>query len=573
VAQDRPAGRAGTIEREWLRETARPGRGMHLVCVGAGTAAGLLQVAQAALVAAVIAAVAAGAADGEADAVPAWMLAALAAVVLGRAGAAWAWERAGASAAARVKQALRTRLYDHVVSLGPGFAAPLGAGALTAAVMEQTDALDGWVARYRPQTVVAVLVPLAILAAVFPVDWLAGTILLLAVPMVPVLMMVIGGAAAAASQEQFQALARMSGHFLDRLQGLVTLKLFGRAEAELRGVEAAAQEFRRRTMSVLRIAFLTSAVLEFFTAVAVALVAIYVGFALLGWISLGPADEMTLGRGLFVLILAPELFQPLRQLSAYYHDRAQAVGAARELRPILEASPPPRPERGPVPPPGPLAVRFDGVTLARPGRGIILDGMDLAVAPGERVALVGPSGSGKTTALAILLGFLAPDRGRATLGGIPVEEMDEATLRRLVGWVGQNPRLFPGTILDNVRLADPDAPDARVQAALALSRVDEFAAALPSGLGTVVGERGFGLSGGQAQRVALARALLRPSALLLLDEPTAGLDAGNERLVLDALGGLPRDRTVLVATHSPAVAAWADRRIRIAGGTAAVEAA
>lgn len=562
MAQKRPAGRTGIIEREWLREVARPARSLHWACIGSGTLAGLLQIAQAALIATIVAAVA----GGTGYALSTWVLGALAAVVLARAGAAWVWEQAGAAAAAKVKAALRVRLYDHVVAMGPGFAAPRGAGALTAAVMEQTDALDGWIARYRPQAVVAVLVPLAILAAVFPVDWLAGTILLFALPMVPVLMMVIGGAAASASQEQFQALARMSGHFLDRLQGLVTLKLFGRAEAERRGVEAAAQEFRRRTMSVLRIAFLTSAVLEFFTAVAVALVAIYVGFALLGWISLGPAGEMTLGRGLFVLILAPELFQPLRQLSAYYHDRAQAVGAARELRPVLEAAPPKRPERGPAPPPGPLAVRFEGVTLARPGRGAVLDAMDFAVAPGERVALVGPSGSGKTTVLAVLLGFLVPDTGRATLGGIPVDLLDEATLRRLVGWVGQNPRLFPGTILDNVRLADPDAPDARIEAALALARVDEFATALPSGLGTVVGERGFGLSGGQAQRVALARALVRPSPLLLLDEPTAGLDAGNERLLLDALAGLPRDRTVLAATHSPAVAAWADRRIRITGG-------
>ena len=559
--------RPGKAERRWLDGLAGGARLQTVAGTLAGTAAGLLQIAQAWIVAVAVAALAAGASP------PPLAFAALAGVVVARAACAWVWEVAGTSAASRVKAELRCRLFRHLAALGPVHAGTRGSGALAAGLIEQCDALDGYVARYRPQTMVAGLVPLAILAAVFPVDWVAGTVLLAAGPMVPVLMAVVGMGAASQSQSQFRSLARMSGHLLDRLQGLVTLKLFGRAEAEAVAVAGVADEFRRRTMSVLRLAFLSSAVLEFFTAVAVAVVAIYVGFSLLGWVAFGPASAMTLEKGLFVLMLAPEFFQPLRQLSAYYHDRASALGAARELKALLDDEPPARPARGRALPPGPPAVRFDGVHLTFPGRSAALSGVTFTIAAGERVALVGPSGSGKTTILNVLLGFAVPDRGRATIGGIPVGELDEPTLRHSVTWVGQTPRLLPGTLRDNIRLSRPDAGDVDVERAAGLAHVMDFARSLPAGLDTTVGERGFGLSGGQAQRVALARAFLRDAPLLLLDEPTANLDAENERLVLDALARLAVGRTVLIATHSPAGMNWAERRIRIGRGRVFEEAA
>jgi ATP-binding cassette, subfamily C, bacterial CydD len=568
-----------SAERRWLAEQAAAARAAGLAAAVAGTGMGLLQIAQAWLIASAIASVAAGGLPFEA-------VTALVAVVAGRSALAWVWDAAGAAAAARVKADLRGRLYRHVAGLGPGFVAGRGSGSLSAALMEEVEALDGYVARYRPQAFVAAAVPVAILAAVFPVDWVAGALLALSAPIVPLLMAVAGAGAASESQRQFQALARMSGHFLDRLQGLVTLRLLGRAEAELASVGQVADEFRRRTMSVLRLAFLSSAVLEFFTAVAIAMIAIYVGFAFLGWISFGPAPEMTLRSGLFVLLLAPEFFQPLRQLSAFYHDRAAAMGAARELMPILAATPhaqatgpglrplPASPAASrPSPPPGPAGLRLEDVHVTHAGRAPALRGVSFAVSPGEHVALVGPSGSGKTTVLNLLLGFVPPERGRALIGGTPVGLLDDAALRRLVTWVGQTRHLFEGTLRDNIRLGAPDASDAEIWRAAALAHVADFAAALPGGLDTQLGERGFGLSGGQVQRVALARAFLSPAPILLMDEPTASLDAGNEALVLDSLTRLAEGRTVLVATHSPAVAAWADRAVRLDGGRILAEAA
>jgi ATP-binding cassette, subfamily C, bacterial CydD len=572
-----------SAERRWLAEQAAAARAAGLAAAAAGTGMGLLQIAQAWLIASAIVSVAAGGLPFEA-------VTALVAVVAGRSALAWVWDAAGAAAAARVKADLRGRLYRHIAGLGPGFVAGRGSGSLSAALMEQVEALDGYVARYRPQAFVAAAVPVAILAAVFPVDWVAGALLALAAPIVPLLMAVAGAGAASESQRQLQALARMSGHFLDRLQGLVTLRLLGRAEAELASVGQVADEFRRRTMSVLRLAFLSSAVLEFFTAVAIAMIAIYVGFAFLGWISFGPAPEMTLRSGLFVLLLAPEFFQPLRQLSAFYHDRAAAMGAARELMPILAAMPraqaagpglrplPASPAASPAAsrpslPPGPAGLRLEDVHVTHAGRAPALRGVSFAVSPGEHVALVGPSGSGKTTILNLLLGFVPPERGRALIGGTPVGLLDDAALRRLVAWVGQTRHLFEGTLRDNIRLGAPGASDAEIWRAAALAHVADFAAALPDGLDTRIGERGFGLSGGQVQRVALARAFLSPAPILLMDEPTASLDAGNEALVLESLTRLAEGRTVLVATHSPAVAAWADRAVRLDSGRILAEAA
>ncbi len=561
-----PAG-GHRVANRWLMRRARGARPALALAVACGVATGVLVIGQAAATAVIVAEAVLGGA-GPAELWPAFAV--LLAIIAGRAIAAWGGEVAGFAAAARVKLALRDELYRHVQALGPAFTDGRHSGGLASAMVEQVEALEGYYARYLPQMVVATLVPLVMLAVVFWVNWVAGLILLGTAPFIPVFMALIGMGAAKASRRQFRTLARMGGYFLDRLQGLATLRLFGAAERELDRVTEISHEFRRRTMSVLRIAFLSSAVLELFSAIAVALTAIYVGLSLIGFIGFGTGPEgLGLMTGLFVLLLAPDVFVPLRQLATHYHDRAAAVGAAEELLTVLDQPAPARARAGgrPVPDIGPARVAFEDVHLAfEHGRRPVLSGVDLALEPGERVALVGPSGTGKSTLIHLLLGFLVPDAGTVRLNGVDLAEADPEAARRLIGWVGQRCHLFHGTVRDNIRLGRPDAGDLDIERAAALARVDEFTAALPDGLDTAVGERGLGLSGGQAQRVALARAFLKDAPLLLLDEPTANLDSHNERLILDAIERLAEGRTVLMATHSAAGIRRVDRVARLAGG-------
>ncbi|EWY39356.1 cysteine ABC transporter permease [Skermanella stibiiresistens SB22] len=482
-----------------------------------------------------------------------------------RAFCAWGAEVAGFSAAAGVRAGLRREVYAHIGRLGPAYVAGRHSGDLATVLVERVDALDGYFARFLPQMALSVLVPLTLLAAIFPVNWVVGGMLLLAAPFVPLFMSLIGMGAAAASRKQFDTLARMGGHFLDRLQGLTTLKLFGQARRELDLIRHVSDEYRQRTMGVLRIAFLSSAVLELFSAMAVAVVAVYVGFSLLGYVRFGPSGGVTLATGLFVLLLAPEFFFPLRQLAAHYHDRAAAVGAAARILEVLETPVEPRAGIHAPAGAGPMALEMVGVSFVHgvgEGARPVLDGFSLNVEAGERVALVGPSGAGKSTVISLFLGFLRPGAGVVRIGGLEVGRIDPA---EVTAWVGQNPHLFHGTIRDNIRLARPDAEEDEIQAAADEARVTDFAARLPQGLDTLIGQRGHGISGGEARRVALARAYLKDAPILLLDEPTAGLDAANEALVLKALDTLARGRTVLIATHSLSGIGWADRAIPIEG--------
>jgi ATP-binding cassette subfamily C protein CydD len=543
-----------------LARQARLGIGL---AIGAGFASGLLLLVQAGLIAYVLhAAIVNGTARD--DLMPAlWVLLA---VYAARGLCAWGAEVAGFTAAARVRSTLRRELYGHIARLGPAYAGGRHSGDLATVLIEQVDALDGYFARFLPQMALSVLVPLTLLAAIFPVNWVVGGMQLLAAPFVPLFMSLIGMRAASASRRQFQALARMGGYFLDRLQGLTTLKLFGQARRELDLIAQVSDEYRQRTMGVLRIAFLSSAVLELFSAMAVAVVAVYVGFSLLGYVRFGPSGDVTLATGLFVLMLAPEFFLPLRQLAAHYHDRAAAVAAAVQILTVLET---PAPPRGGIRPPadaGLMALDMTAVSFAHGGgegaRPVLKD-VSLSVAAGERVALVGPSGAGKSTIIGLFLGFIRPDAGTVRIGGLEVGRIDPATV---TAWVGQNPHLFHGTIRENIRLASPNATDAQVDDAADAAHVTDFATRLPDGLETLIGQRGHGISGGEARRVALARAYLKDAPVLLLDEPTAGMDPENERLVLSALDRLAQGRTVLVATHSASGIDWAERRIEIGGG-------
>ena len=352
-------------------------------------------------------------------------------------------------------------------------------------------------------------------------------------------------------------------------QGLDTLRRFGAEQREAARVARYADDFRRRTMKVLRVAFLSSAVLEFFSAVAIATLAVYIGLGLLGFVTLGPAESLTLFSGLFILLLAPEFYNPLRALAQHWHDRAGALAAAAGIREVL-AAPPARPEpdapavRMPV---RACSVALRSVALALPGRAALFADLALEVPAGQRLVITGESGAGKSTLLGLVGGFLAPDCGEIRVDGLPVAGFSRAQLSQLRGYLGQQPFLYAASIRDNILLGEPE-DDGALARAVALAGLDELLAALPAGLDTPLGQDGLGVSGGQARRIALARVLLRPRPLLLLDEPTASLDADTEaRFWADfdrALAECPA--TVICASHSLQAAAWADRVLALAEG-------
>jgi ATP-binding cassette, subfamily C, bacterial CydD len=495
-----------------------------------------------------------------------WPLLSLLAVLAIRALAGGLRGALSAHASGAVRQALRGELFSRMVDAGPLLKGRHGTGALTSVLVEQVEALDPYYSRFLPQTTIATLVPAAILVAVAWTNWLAGALLLLSAPLIPMFMILIGWGAEQVSREQQQALARLSGLFFDRLQGMDTLRRFGAERRESMRIAAFAEDFRGRTMQVLRVAFLSSAVLEFFSAVAIATLAIYIGFGLLGFIQLGSADTLTLFSGLFILLLAPEFYNPLRTLAQHWHDRAGALAAAGGIRELLD-TPPARPE--PATPAAQLphqacAVAVRGLRLSLSGRKTLFDGLELQVTAGEKLLVAGPSGSGKSTLLALVGGFLQPDGGEILLGPTPVGALTRAQLSRVRGYLGQQPFFFPGSIRDNILLGE-DVDEAALRRATALAGLDPLLHALPQGLDTPLGPDGLGLSGGQARRVALARVLLRPRPLLLLDEPTASLDDATERLFwadLDRALAL-QPVTVICASHSAQAHGWADRVLRL----------
>ncbi len=549
----------------WLERASRPAKPFITAAAVCGIANGVLIIVQMAVLALVLHRLIIETAPLTDQAVP---LLVLGGVIAGRAALAYWQERFGIRAAHRVERRLREQLMARIEQQGPALANAHETGSLAAHAIEHLQALEGYLARYRPQAIIAGVLPLLIIAAVAPINWVVALIFLVTGPLAPLFMALIGMSAASASAQQFETLARMGGHFLDRLRGLTTLKLYGQAQAECDAIEEVAEDFRTRTMKVLRIAFLSSAVLEFFSTVAIALVALYVGLGLLDLVNFGPVADVTLFSGLFVLLLAPEFFQPLRQLGSFYHDRASGLGAAETLMTLIDADdaarPPRRRERhAPAPLSAPPALTFQDVALRFEDGRSALAGVSFHVAPGECVALMGPSGAGKSSVLNLLLGFATPTHGMITLAGAP---HDAALVRASSAWVGQRAHLFHASIRDNIRLGIPDADDAAVEDAARAAHVMDFAAHVPTGLDTLVGERGFGLSGGQIQRVALARAFLKDAALLLFDEPTANLDKDSEALVLDAMARLIKGRTALIATHSEAAAKLADRVLTIRDG-------
>ncbi|WP_409408403.1 thiol reductant ABC exporter subunit CydD [Achromobacter sp.] len=499
-------------------------------------------------------------------------IAAIAALMLLRACITWAGERAGADASERIKRHVRQSLFLRLVQKGPYWSRSKASGELASAMVDQVEALDGFFAKYLPAMAAAAMLPVAFSVVLLPVDVIAGLVLLITAPLIPLFMALVGWGAQGASRRHLRAFARLSGFFADRLRGLSTLKLYGRAQAEAQSVVTASDALRQRTMSVLRIAFLSSAVLEFFAALGVAGVAVYIGLTYLGFLD-ARWSPLTLQAGLFCLLMAPEVYAPLRQFAAHYHDRATALAAVTQISVLFDGLPQAEAQDAPAVHGQPAhagkgaVVIVEGLLAEAPGRGQpVLADCALVLAPGEHLALMGPSGVGKST-LIEAIARLRPASGDIRIDGVPLAQWDEAALRQRVALIGQRPQLLAGTIADNIRLGRQDATDAQVQDAARRACVLEFAQDLPQGLDTALGSRGHGLSGGQAQRVALARLFLRDPGLILLDEPTAHLDEATQARVLDEILQFCAGRTLVLATHSPAVAARFGRVARVANGT------
>ncbi|MEE1740059.1 thiol reductant ABC exporter subunit CydD [Streptomyces sp. BE147] len=478
----------------------------------------------------------------------------LAAVALGRALVAWLTELAAYRASAAVKSELRGRLLERATRLGPGWLSGERTGSLVALATRGVDALDDYFARYLPQLGLAVVVPVAVLARIVTEDWVSAAIIVVTLPLIPLFMILIGWATQSSMDRQWQLLSRLSGHFLDVVAGLPTLKVFGRAKAQAEAIRTITSQYRRATMRTLRIAFLSSFALELLATLSVALVAVTIGMRLVH-------GELDLYTGLVVLILAPEAYLPIRQVGAQYHAAAEGLSAAEEIFAVLETEP--RADGTQAVGPS-LRLELEDVTVRHGDRGEpSLDAASLVVEPGETVALVGPSGIGKSTLLHVVLGFAVPDEGRVRVGGTDLAELSPERWRERIAWVPQRPHLFAGTIAENVRLARPDADDEAVAAALRDAGAYDFVAELPEGAGTPLGEDGAGLSAGQRQRLALARAFLADRPLLLLDEPTASLDGETEAGIVEAVRRLAAGRTVLLVVHRPALLAVADRVVTL----------
>lgn len=472
------------------------------------------------------------------------MLAGLLVAILLRALLTTGREMAAREIAARVKTRLRARLLAHIESLGPAYTTEERTGDLTTALVEGIEALDAYYSQYLPQLILAALVPLSILFFVFPRDWLSGLILLLTAPLIPLFMILIGKGAEQVTRRQYQTLSRLSAHFLDSLQGLTTLKLFGRSRDHARQVAAASNQFRDATLAVLRITFLSALALELLATLSTAVIAVEIGLRLL-------YGKIAFQQALFLLVIAPEFYIPLRMLGTRFHAGMNGVSAAERIFAILDQPLPAAAGREASPPSQLEAIRFQSVRYTYPESNTpALDGVSFTIQPRQHTALVGRSGAGKSTIFQILLGFRQPQAGQITLGDTDFVRLDLTAWRQRIAWVPQSPYLFDDTIAANIRLARPQATPEEVQAAAQAAQLDDFIRSLPQGYQTRIGEQGVQLSGGEKQRLALARAFLQKADLILLDEPTASLDPLNEaRLYAATRRLLSRGATIVSIAH------------------------
>lgn len=530
--------------RSWLLKQVRPARFWLILSMLLGLANGLLLLGQAGLLAGLIHQLVMEQMPRSAL-LSDFLLTAF--LVLLRGGCHWGREVCGYSAGVKVRQLIRNQLLNKLQRLGPMVIAEQPAGSWSAIVVEQVEELQDFVARYLPQMFLAVSIPLVLLVVIIPQSWVVGMIFLVTAPLIPMFMIFVGGKAAEANRRNFEALSRLGGFFLDRLEGLETLKMFSRAEAAARQLDHASEEFRVKTMQVLKLAFLSSMILEFFASISIALVAVYLGMNFLGYVELG--GPVSLYTGLFLLLLAPEFYQPLRELGTYYHAKAKAIGAAQEIINILS-----REEveqhcgTNPVPDTSALTIEAQQLTVVSPQTSEpLLDGLNFTIPAGSRLAIIGASGAGKSTLVNTLMGFW-PYQGQLTVGGQSLAETSLAQWRQQIAWLGQQPLIIQGTVYDNIAFGRELS---REQCLKALARAQgmDILDKLPLGMDSPLQERGGNLSLGQAQRIALARAIALPVKCLILDEPTASLDADSEAKVQQVIRLLPNDCTVITITH------------------------
>jgi ATP-binding cassette, subfamily C, bacterial CydD len=564
------------VDRRLLRH-ARAARGYLIAAVGFGLAAAALILAQAGLLARALATAA------RPTAAPLWgTLLALLGVVAARAAVAYGAEAAALRAAATVKSQLRRALAARTLGLGPAWLGGQQTGKITTLATRGLDGLDPYFARYVPQLILAVAVPIAVLARVAAADWISALVIAITLPLIPMFAVLVGWHTKARTQRQWRLLATLAGHFLDVVEGLPTLKIFGRARAQAEVIGKVTREYRATTMSALRVAFLSALVLELAASVATALVAVEVGLRLL-------YGHMAYETALLVLLLTPEAFLPLRSVSAQYHASMEGAAAAGQVLDILDTKPDSAPADGARAGGGPAdeapattgrpgraaasvdlraeEIALSEVTVAYPGRRRpALDAVSLVIRPGERILVTGPSGAGKSTLLALLLRFAVPAAGTIQAGGDDLAAIGDDRWRAQIAWVPQQPHLFAGSVADNIALGQPAASPEAIRQAARLAGAAEFIEALPGGYQATLGERALRLSAGQRQKIALARAFLRDAPLLLLDEPAAHLDPASTRQIVAAIDTALADRTVVLVSHGPGLAPVASRVIRLDQG-------
>jgi len=465
---------------------------------------------------------------------------------------AFAKERASFEAGKRLRIAVRKLTLDKLSELGPAYIKGKPAGSWASIVLEQIEELQDFYARYLPQMALAGFIPLSILMVIFPFNWAAGLILLVTAPLIPIFMILVGKGAADANRKNFNALTQLSGHFMDRLKGLKTLKIFNQGEKELKKIESASEQFRQKTMAVLRLAFLSSAVLEFFAAISIAVLAVYFGFSYLNELNFGHyGEEMTLFIGLFILMLAPEFYQPLRDMGTHYHAKAQAIGAAEELKSLLDYEPLSYTKETStldIDINNNLSIAASNLCIYSHDGHLLAGPLTFTLNSGEHIALVGPSGSGKTSLLNALLGFL-PYQGSLLINGIELAQINKSAWRQALAWLGQEPQLFYGSIKENVSMCNTAISDEEITTHLQQVGIWDFVQSKQQGIEYIIEEQMVGLSVGQAQRIALARSLTKNARLFLLDEPTASLDQHSEKFIFTALEQATEKLSSLMITH------------------------
>lgn len=464
-------------------------------------------------------------------------------VIAGRALLTWVNEVSANAVAVRIKTDLRQRLFDQILRLGPAYTRGQRTGELTTAAIEGIEALDAYYSQYLPQLVVTALIPISILVVVFPIDLLSGLVMLITAPLIPFFMIMIGKGAEIVTKRQYHTLSRLSAHFLDSLQGLTTLKLFGQSKAHAKNIEMVSNQFRDTTLGVLRITFLSALALELLATISTAVIAVEIGFRLL-------YARMEFLPAFFILVLAPEFYLPLRNLGARFHAGMAGTSAARRIYEILDTpAPEKQPEADSTKPVEKISsIHLEDISYTYPGQSApALKNISLQIKAGQHIALIGPSGAGKTTLANLVLGFIQPTSGKITINGeLP---LSDCHIPDHIAWVPQRPHLFHDTIAENIRLGKPDATQEEIRDAAKAAYLQEAIEEMPAGYETVIGEGGARLSGGQAQRLALARAFLKNAPILILDEPTSSLDPETETLLEASTRRLMQGRTVLTIAH------------------------